>query len=59
MQGRIDAIEVLLKHDSKKEIKNSLEKEELSPPSLVHLAVANDHLECAQWYVIPSIIAVL
>lgn len=54
MQGRTDALELLLKYDeqNENEIRAALGKEEAtSPPSVVHLAVANDHLECAQWYV--------
>lgn len=54
MQGRIDALELLLKYDKENgsEIRKALDEEEAtSPPSLVHLAVANDHIECAQWYV--------
>lgn len=52
MQGRINALEVLLNYDQENdnEIRKALEKEDVtSPPSLVHLAVANDHLQCAKW----------
>lgn len=50
MQGRIDAIQLLLKHDKSDSIRNALESEDSSsPPSLIHLAVANDELSCAKW----------
>lgn len=53
MQGRVDAIELLLKHDKSTTIRKALDSEELStPPSLIHLAIANDHLDCARWFVI-------
>ncbi|XP_071500405.1 uncharacterized protein [Diadema antillarum] len=54
MQGRIDAIQVLLELDTAKEgaIRTSLEKEDpKSPPSLPHLALANDFLECGEWLI--------
>lgn len=50
MQGRIDAIQALLFFDTAGSIKQSLEMEdEKSPPSLPHLSVANDFLDCAKW----------
>ncbi|KAL9965899.1 hypothetical protein ACROYT_G029757 [Oculina patagonica] len=50
MQGRIDAIQALLFFDTEGSIKQNLEMEnEKSPPSLLHLSVANDFLDCAKW----------
>ncbi|XP_048588484.1 uncharacterized protein LOC116619849 isoform X3 [Nematostella vectensis] len=50
MQGRVDSIQALLLFDSDGHIRRSLDMEdECSPPSLLHLAAANDHLECAEW----------
>lgn len=50
MQGRIDAIQALLFFDTGESIKQNLEMEnEKSPPSLLHLSVANDFLDCARW----------
>lgn len=50
MQGRVDAIQALLFFDTAGSIKQSLETEdEKSPPSLPHLSVANDFLDCAKW----------
>jgi hypothetical protein len=50
MQGRDDVIKLLVTHDTDGEIKAALEEEKLStPPSLVHLAIANDFLDCATW----------
>lgn len=52
MQGRIDAINALVFFDTEGKIRMSLEMEdETTPPSLPHLAIANDHLECAAWLV--------
>ncbi|XP_013397902.1 uncharacterized protein LOC106164510 [Lingula anatina] len=52
MQGRIDAIQLLLAADKKEEIKKDLSKEDPKlPPSLPHLAVANDCMECAEWLI--------
>ncbi|XP_030845217.1 uncharacterized protein LOC754486 isoform X2 [Strongylocentrotus purpuratus] len=54
MQGRIDAIQVLLDLDATKDgaIRASLENEDpKSPPSLPHLALANDFLECGEWLI--------
>ena len=50
MQGRTDAIKVLLRSDAEDSIAEALDKEKPKiPPSLVHLAVANDFPKCAQW----------
>ncbi|XP_070560695.1 uncharacterized protein [Ptychodera flava] len=52
MQGRIDALALLLNHDVNSEIPDALDKEDVrSPPSLPHLAIANDFLDCATWLV--------
>lgn len=52
MQGRIDAINALMFFDTEGSIKTSLEMENMVvPPSLAHLAIANDHLECAEWLI--------
>lgn len=52
MQGRIDAINALVFFDTQESIRKSLENENVEvPPSLPHLSIANDHLECAQWLV--------
>ena len=50
MQGRIDAIEMLLEADKSESILQEL-KEEIGtkPPSVVHLAIANDCIDCAEW----------
>ncbi|XP_071809537.1 uncharacterized protein [Asterias amurensis] len=50
MQGRIDAIQLLLDSDPDGNIRQSLQNEDpKSPPSLLHLALANDFLDCAVW----------
>ncbi|XP_065056315.1 uncharacterized protein LOC135684610 [Rhopilema esculentum] len=49
MQGRIDGIQALLAADSDGAIRLALEDETELPPSLVHLAIANDHLDTACW----------
>jgi len=49
MQGRVDAIQVLLDADSDKSMRQELNTEKDLPPSLAHLAIANDHLETACW----------
>ena len=52
MQGRVDIIEILLAFDKEKSIMASLKAEEgKKPPSIVHLALANDFIPCAQWLV--------
>eukprot|EP00112_Aurelia_sp_Birch-Aquarium-sp1_P023664 Seg712.1 transcript_id=Seg712.1/GoldUCD/mRNA.D3Y31 product=Ankyrin-1 protein_id=Seg712.1/GoldUCD/D3Y31 len=51
MQGRIDGIQTLLDADTDNHIRQKLEKENELPPSLAHLAVANDHFETAHWFV--------
>lgn len=49
MQGRVDAMELLLQYGDE-EIKQSLREEDnFSPPSLINLAIASDHLQCAKW----------
>ena len=51
MQGRIDVIHLLLTSDETDCVRRELDTERgKSPPSLVHLAVANDFLECALWW---------
>lgn len=51
MQGRTDAIKILLKYGDE-EIRQSLKEEDsTSPPSLINLAIASDHLDCAKWFV--------
>ncbi|XP_071099543.1 uncharacterized protein [Haliotis cracherodii] len=50
MQGRIDAMQMLLQFDTSGQITNTLNNEEdRQPPSLLHLAIANDFVECAHW----------
>ena len=55
MQGRTDVIDLLLKCDQSEAMCNSLADEEhqplrcKNPPSLIHLAVANDHTDSAVW----------
>ena len=50
MQGRINAIQLLLDSDPDGNIRQSLQNEDpKSPPSLLHLALANDFLDCAVW----------
>lgn len=52
MQGRVDAIEILLEADYDNSIQKALDAEDAkSPPSLPHLALANDFLECGKWLV--------
>ncbi|XP_071956727.1 uncharacterized protein [Antedon mediterranea] len=52
MQGRIDAIEYLLGMDTDGTMLASIKEEDpLIPPSLPHLALANDYLDCAKWLV--------
>ena len=49
MQGRIDALQLLLQYGNES-IREALEQEDnSSPPSVIHLAIANDHLDCAKW----------
>ncbi|XP_052800686.1 uncharacterized protein LOC128231667 isoform X4 [Mya arenaria] len=50
MQGRIDVMQLLLHNDKSDSMASALSKEsDRKPPSLVHLALANDFPECAQW----------
>jgi len=50
MQGRIDVMQLLLNHDKSNLMLTALSKENnRKPPSLIHLAIANDFPECAQW----------
>ena len=50
MQGRIDIIHLLLQNDRDGDIRSALATElTRSPPSLPHLSLANDFIECAQW----------
>eukprot|EP00794_Sanderia_malayensis_P010823 gene10823-11975_t len=49
LQGRIDAIKLLLDFDAEGSIRACLNEEAENPPSLPHLALANDHLAVAQW----------
>ncbi len=52
MQGRIDAIQLLLDTDTDNILRRALESEDpKTPPSLTHLALANDFLECGEWLV--------
>lgn len=52
MQGRVDVIELLLAADIDGQIKHALaEEKSRNPPSLVHLALANDYLNAADWSV--------
>ncbi|XP_022088281.1 uncharacterized protein LOC110977993 isoform X2 [Acanthaster planci] len=52
MQGRVDAIQLLLDADPTETIRDSLGREDpKSPPSLPHLALANDFLKCGAWLV--------
>ena len=55
MQGRTDVIDILL-HSDQSEVMCSLLAEEehqparcKNPPSLIHLAIANDHTDAAKW----------
>ncbi|XP_059170627.1 uncharacterized protein LOC131952123 [Physella acuta] len=50
MQGRIDATELLLDYDPDNTVKKTLNSEkDFNPPSLLHLAIANNFLSCAEW----------
>ncbi|KAH9518692.1 hypothetical protein Btru_005995 [Bulinus truncatus] len=50
IQGRIDAIELLLNHDKDNSIQNTLNQESSkSLPSLPHLAIVNNFIQCAEW----------
>ncbi|XP_060562776.1 uncharacterized protein LOC132722318 isoform X2 [Ruditapes philippinarum] len=50
MQGRIDVMQLLMNHDKNNAIATALSKEnDKKPPSLLHLALANDFPDCAEW----------
>ena len=49
MQGRVDAIKLLLKYGEQEIRQALLEEQNSTPPSLIHLAIASDHLLCAKW----------
>ena len=50
MQGRIDVMKQMIKHDQKNSMATALTKENLKkPPSLPNLAIANDFVDCAEW----------
>ena len=50
MQGRVDVMKLMMKHDENDTIATSLNKEDgKKPPSLLHLAIANDFIDCAEW----------
>ena len=50
MQGRVDVISLLQQADTEGLLSRALAEEEgTMPPSVVHLAVANDCAMCAEW----------
>lgn len=50
MQGRIDAMRLLMDYDKNDSILKALNSEsDRNPPSLLHLALANDFVQCAEW----------
>ncbi|XP_053383962.1 uncharacterized protein LOC123536322 isoform X2 [Mercenaria mercenaria] len=50
MQGRIDVMQMLINHDKTNAMAAALSKEsDKKPPSLMHLSLANDFPECAEW----------
>ncbi|KAL4225169.1 hypothetical protein ACF0H5_015861 [Mactra antiquata] len=50
MQGRIDVMQILIHHDKSNSMATCLTKEnDKKPPSLIHLALANDFINCAEW----------
>lgn len=49
IQGRDDAIELLLRYDTQQLQKKDLAMENQMAPSPVYLAIANDHLDCGVW----------
>ena len=52
MQGRVDVMKMMMEHDENDTIATSLTKEDgKKPPSLLHLAIANDFIDCAEWLV--------
>lgn len=52
MQGRIELMQLMLKFDTEGNIAKAINKENpKKPPSLPHLAIANDFVDCADWLV--------
>lgn len=50
MQGRVDVIDLLQKFDTEGVLQRALlEEQGKMPPSVTHLAVANDCVGCAEW----------
>jgi hypothetical protein len=46
----MDVMQLMRQYDPKDFIVSTLNSEEnRSPPSLMHLAIANDFIECAEW----------
>ena len=44
-------MKMMMSHDQNDTIATALNKEDSKkPPSLLHLSVANDFIECAEWY---------
>lgn len=51
MQGRIDVMHYLLTSDTDQEMRQDvMEESSGSPPSVLHLTLANDFLDAAVWY---------
>ncbi|KAJ8299500.1 hypothetical protein KUTeg_023560 [Tegillarca granosa] len=52
MQGRVDVMRLMMRHDTDAGMPKSINLEEdKKPPSLLHLSIANDFMECADWLV--------
>jgi hypothetical protein len=52
MQGRTDVMRMLIHNDQDGlMIKTINSEEDQNPPSLPHLAVANDFIDCSKWFV--------
>ncbi|KAK3602636.1 hypothetical protein CHS0354_034226 [Potamilus streckersoni] len=50
MQGRVDVMRLMMRFDRNSSIAMALNKEDQKqPPSLLHLAIANDFIQCAAW----------
>ena len=50
MQGRIDVMRLMMRYDTDGFLAKSISSEEdKKPPSLLHLAIANDAVDCARW----------
>ncbi|XP_060080381.1 uncharacterized protein LOC132559772 [Ylistrum balloti] len=50
MQGRVDVIRLMVRADTENNISKAISAEDdKKPPSLLHLAIANDFIECAKW----------